>query len=70
VRNIEKLKPLEIQQVSAVAFTRLAQGRNKKHVTIFAASMADITKALAVKKHTDPKTKLPAVYHPWLDAFD
>jgi len=32
--------------------------------------MADITKALAVKKHTDPKTKLPAVYHPWLDAFD
>ena len=32
--------------------------------------MSNITKALAVKKYTDPMTKLPAVYHPWLDAFD
>ena len=32
--------------------------------------MADIMKALAIKKHTDPITKLPVIYHPWLDAFD
>jgi len=32
--------------------------------------MADIMKALAVKKYTDLRTKLPAIYLPWLDAFD
>ena len=70
VTNTEKLKSQEIRQVSAVAFTRLTRGKYKKNVTIFAASMADIAKALAIKKYTDPKAKLPAVYHPWLDAFD
>jgi len=70
VTNTEKLKSQEIRQVSAVTFTRLTRGKYKKNVTIFAASMADIAKALAIKKYTDPKAKLPAVYHPWLDAFD
>ena len=70
ILNTERLKSPEICQISAVAFTRLAQGKFRRNTTVFAASMADIAKALAVKKYTDPRTKLPAVYFPWLDAFD
>ncbi|KAH0841258.1 hypothetical protein FOPE_06543 [Fonsecaea pedrosoi] len=32
--------------------------------------MADIDKALAVKKMTDPRTKLPEHLHPFLDVFN
>jgi hypothetical protein len=32
--------------------------------------MADINKALAVKKHTDPKDKMPTCFHQWLDVAD
>jgi hypothetical protein len=32
--------------------------------------MADINKALAVKKYTDPKNKMPAYFHQWLDVAD
>src|SRR6266480_1433483 len=67
---MEKPRTLEIRQVSAVAFTRLTRGKHQRKIAVFAASLADITKALAVKKHTDPKTKLPATYYPWLNAFN
>jgi hypothetical protein len=37
-----------------------SRGRAKRQqVEVFAASMADINKALAVKQVTDPRTKLP-----------
>jgi hypothetical protein len=32
--------------------------------------MADINKALAVKRYTDPKEKMPAYFHDWLDVID
>jgi hypothetical protein len=32
--------------------------------------MADINKALAVKQYTDPKEKMPAHFHDWLDVAD
>jgi hypothetical protein len=32
--------------------------------------MADINKALAVKKYTDPKDKMPTCFHQWLDVAD
>ncbi len=32
--------------------------------------MADINKALAVKRHTNPKEKMPTHYHDWLDVVD
>jgi hypothetical protein len=32
--------------------------------------MADINKALAVKRYTDPKEKMPAYFHDWLDVAD
>ena len=31
--------------------------------------MADIEKALALKKHTDPATKVPVEHHKYLDVF-
>lgn len=37
---------------------------------IFAASLADITKALAPKKHSDPREKLPKHYQDFLSLFD
>ena len=70
IHNMEKPRTPEIRQVSAVAFTRLTRGKHQRKIAVFTASLADIAKALAVKKHTDPKTKLPATYYPWLDAFD
>jgi hypothetical protein len=43
---------------------------DQKKIIVFAASMADINKALAVKKYTDPKNKMPAHFHQWLDVAD
>jgi len=42
----------------------------QKKVEVFAASMADINKALAAKKFTDPKDKMPSHFHQWLDVAD
>jgi hypothetical protein len=32
--------------------------------------MADISKALAVKRHMNPKEKMPTYYYNWLDVTD
>jgi len=37
---------------------------------IFAASLRDIEKALALKKYTDPREKLPKYYYEFLPLFD
>ena len=37
---------------------------------MFSVSMADIEKALVVRKETDPRTKLPEHYSEFLSAFD
>lgn len=59
----------DFRLISAAAFSLLA--RNKKRgVEIFTASLADIEKALAVKKYSDPRTKLPKHFHDFLDVFD
>lgn len=42
--------------------TKLAQ--------VFAASLKDIEKALALKKHTDPRLKLAQHYHEFLPLFN
>jgi hypothetical protein len=44
--------------------------RKSQKAQVFAASMADINKALKVKRKTDPATKLPAHFHDLLKAFD
>ena len=57
--------------VSAASFQFLQTRREKtktvqtdqKKITVFTANIADINKALAVKKYTDPKNKMPAHFH-------
>ena len=57
--------------VSAAAFIRNTKRKYKgQRVEVFSASMADIEKALAVRKETDPRTKLPEHYSEFLSAFD
>lgn len=62
------LQPME---VSATSLQHWHQKQRKKpeNIQVFAASMADINKALRVKQHTDPATKLPQHFHEFLDVF-
>ncbi|KIV98869.1 uncharacterized protein PV09_09395 [Verruconis gallopava] len=50
---------IDICAINAAPFYQLLRKRN---IEIFAVSLADVEKALADKKHTDPKTKLPLDY--------
>ena len=65
-----RARTLDCKQVSAASYHLLVKGKQRRRVEAFAVSMADIEKALSVKKHTDPGTKLPSVYKPWLSVFD
>ena len=56
-------------EVSAVSFGRLAKGRHRTKAEVFAASLADINKALRTKTRIDPRTKLPRQFHEFLDVF-
>jgi hypothetical protein len=49
--------PYDHKQVKASVYGSLTTGKHK--VQVFTASMADINKALAEKKVTDPRTRLP-----------
>lgn len=62
----------DIRPVSAHAFQlwKRKWDRREPGVSIFAASMKDIEKALQGKKHSDPRVKLPHHYHDYLDVFD
>jgi hypothetical protein len=42
----------------------------QKQNQVFSASMVNIDKALCVKEHTNPCTKLPEHYHQYLDVFN
>jgi hypothetical protein len=57
---------MDIYIIRATPLARLA--RKPKH-TIFAVIMADIKKALAPKKHTNPAIKVLVEYHKYLDIF-
>ena len=46
--------------------TRLAK---KPKYTIFAITIANIKKALVLKRRTNPITKVPVKYYKYLDAF-
>src|SRR5271156_4494328 len=72
VRNEDRhiARTINCSIISAAAFTTLARKRKEKKTEVFAASMADIEKALRVKPITDPRTKLPSQYHEFLDVFD
>jgi hypothetical protein len=76
VSNTSKEDPIPTDHrlISAAAFSLLVHHRRKRqrqrNIQVFSASLADIEKALAVKKVTDPRTKLPSHYHEFLDVFD
>lgn len=62
-----------IRQTGTHAFQALIrrERKSKRHeVNIFAATLADINKALQSKVRTDPRKKLPPHYHEFLPAFD
>ncbi|KAJ6436365.1 retrovirus polyprotein [Purpureocillium lavendulum] len=44
--------------------------RDQRGLRVFSASMADIEKALAPKKRTDARERLPTHYHEYLAVFD
>lgn len=76
--HAQEKKTLPVMDVVEISF--LAMGRfinrsqhtkkNSQGTQIFAVSMADIQKALEVKKKADPRTVVPKQYHHYLDLFE
>lgn len=60
----------DIKQIMASVFTAYSTKKRKNNVEVFAATMADIQKALRKKTVPDPRTLLPSQYHEFLDLFD
>ena len=66
IDNLNKLNTLDIRMIGATPLVWLAK---KPKYTIFTITMADIKKALALKKHTDPATKVLVDYYKYLNIF-
>jgi hypothetical protein len=63
-------KDMDCRHVSAVAFTRLAKGKYYRTAGVFAASMADINRALAVTKKEILKPRLPLELQQYAAVFE
>jgi hypothetical protein len=63
---LNKLDTLDVYIIGATLLVRLAI---KPEYTIFAVIVADIKKALALKKYTDPAIKVLVEYYKYLDVF-
>jgi hypothetical protein len=61
-----KLNTLDVCIIGVTPLARLAI--KPKH-TIFAVTVADIKKALVLKKHTNPAIKVLVEYYKYLDVF-
>ena len=57
---------MDIRIIRATLLARLAK---KYKYTIFTILMADIKKALALKKYTDPTIKVLVEYYKYLEVF-
>jgi hypothetical protein len=66
IDDLNKLNTLDIYIIRA---TLLAQLAIKPKHTIFTVIVADIKKALALKKHTNPAIKVLVEYYKYLDIF-
>ncbi|EAA64859.1 hypothetical protein AN2027.2 [Aspergillus nidulans FGSC A4] len=66
------LPKLNIAQISAATMGGFIQRKRCRgqDIEIFAVSLADIQKALAPKRHIDPRTKLPRQYWKYLRLFE
>ena len=60
---------LDTLDIYIIGATLLARLTRKLEYTIFAVIMADIKKALALKKHTNPAMKVLVEYYKYLDIF-
>ena len=69
--RVEKsLSKAVMVSAASIQWLRTRGRTRKRRVEVFAASMADINKALAVKQITDPQTTLPGWAKEYLDVFD
>jgi hypothetical protein len=66
VDDLNKLDTLDIYIIRATPLVWLAK---KPEYTIFTVTIADIKKALVLKKHTDPTIKVLIEYYNLLDVF-
>jgi hypothetical protein len=64
--NPNKLNTLDICIIRATPLARLAK---KPEYTIFTVTIADIKKALTLKKYTNPAIKVLEEYYNLLDIF-
>ena len=64
--NLNKLNTLDIYIIRATLLARLT--RKPKYI-IFAVIIADIKKALVLKKYTNPAIKVLVEYYKYLDIF-
>jgi hypothetical protein len=73
VRNVARPQEAKSRStavaVSAASFDWLTRGKRRTRVEVFAASLADINKALTNKAKTDPRTKLPKHFHEFIESF-
>ncbi|TKA43441.1 hypothetical protein B0A49_13588, partial [Cryomyces minteri] len=59
-------RSLDIHLIGVAPFQSLAKKRDHR---VFAICVRDIEKAMAAKPEVDPATKLPEIYHEFLDVF-
>jgi hypothetical protein len=64
--DLNKLNTLDVYIIRATPLARLAR---KPEYIIFAIIIADIKKALALKKYTNPAIKVLVEYYKYLDIF-
>ena len=64
--DLNKLNTLDICIIRATPLARLT--RKRKYI-IFAITIADIKKVLALKKYTNPAIKVLVEYYKYLDIF-
>jgi len=63
---LSSLNTLDIYIIRVTLLARLAK---KPKYIIFAVTIANIKKALALKKHTNPAIKVPVYYYKNLEVF-
>ena len=64
--DLNKLNTLDVCIIGATPLARLAR---KPKYTIFTIIIANIKKALALKRHTNPAIKVLVEYYKYLDIF-
>ena len=68
-KTMDDQSPLNALDIYIIGATLLVQLARKPEHTIFAVTMANIKKALILKKNTDPAIKVPVEYYKYLKLF-